>query len=83
MTRVKPLFEGIRRPEVLQIHSARDSPTGFHGMKELSLATNRSLRQRSLGSQENWSTTVQGLCTQRDWRPSKMLGLFLQTSKKR
>ena len=69
----RPNFVGIRRPQVLAAQSAREPSREWSSLKEsshrssLRETSNTSLRERSLGSQENWSTSLKGLCTYRDW----------------
>lgn len=75
----RPNFVGIRRPKVLAVQSAREISREKSDLNESSYrsslreSSNASLRERSLGSQENWSTSLKGNCTYRDWNPCQRL----------
>ena len=84
----RKLYEGIRRPEVSKMQSAREPSTEWQEMKakrsntsssvgdplrQSSSGSYASLREQSLGSQSNWPTTFKGHCTHRDWVPCPKL----------
>jgi hypothetical protein len=79
MSEPRPNFVGIRRPKVLGLQGAQEASTEWGGLKESSYrssvreASKVSLRERSLGSQENWPTSLQGSYTYRDWNPCERL----------
>ncbi len=75
----RPQFVGIRRPQVLALEGTRETSREWGVLKESSYrsslreASNISLRERSLGSQENWPSSLKGSYTYRDWNPCERL----------